>query len=49
MSFGPPNPILLLDEPTTCLDITHQIEMLGLCADLHAKKNRTLVADRSPL
>lgn len=35
--------ILLLDEPTTFLDIGHQFEMLDLCADLH-RKGRTLVA-----
>ncbi|MET7419674.1 ABC transporter ATP-binding protein [Dactylosporangium sp. NPDC005555] len=27
--------ILLLDEPTTFLDIAHQVEVLNLCADLH--------------
>jgi iron complex transport system ATP-binding protein len=36
-------PILLLDEPTTFLDIAHQIEVLDLCADLH-EQGRTLVA-----
>jgi iron complex transport system ATP-binding protein len=35
--------ILLLDEPTTFLDIAHQIEVLELCADLNAD-GRTLVA-----
>ncbi|GAA5045716.1 iron complex transport system ATP-binding protein [Thermocatellispora tengchongensis] len=35
--------ILLLDEPTTFLDICHQIEVLDLCADLH-EQGRTLVA-----
>jgi iron complex transport system ATP-binding protein len=34
--------ILLLDEPTTYLDLTHQIEVLDLCARLHAE-GRTLV------
>jgi iron complex transport system ATP-binding protein len=34
--------ILLLDEPTTFLDLTHQIEVLDLCARLHAD-GRTLV------
>ena len=38
---GPP--ILLLDEPTTFLDISHQFEMLDLCADLHEQQGRTLV------
>jgi iron complex transport system ATP-binding protein len=37
-------PILLLDEPTTFLDIAHQFEVLDLCADLHEKQGRTLVA-----
>jgi iron complex transport system ATP-binding protein len=36
-------PILLLDEPTTYLDIAHQIEVLDLCARLH-QEGRTLVA-----
>lgn len=35
--------ILLLDEPTTFLDITHQIELLELFTDLHLS-GRTLVA-----
>jgi iron complex transport system ATP-binding protein len=37
-------PLLLLDEPTTFLDIAHQIEVLDLCADLHERGDRTLVA-----
>jgi ABC-type cobalamin/Fe3+-siderophores transport system ATPase subunit len=36
--------ILLLDEPTTFLDIAHQIEILDLCADLNERRGRTLVA-----
>ncbi|MEU7576509.1 ABC transporter ATP-binding protein [Streptomyces sp. NPDC041068] len=36
--------ILLLDEPTTYLDIAHQVEVLDLCADLHARKGHTIVA-----
>jgi iron complex transport system ATP-binding protein len=36
-------PILLLDEPTTFLDVAHQLEVLDLCADLH-EEGRTLVA-----
>lgn len=35
--------ILLLDEPTTFLDITHQIELMELFTDLH-HAGRTLVA-----
>jgi iron complex transport system ATP-binding protein len=34
--------ILLLDKPTTFLDIAHQVEGLDLCADLH-DAGRTLV------
>jgi len=34
--------VLLLDEPTTYLDLAHQIEVLDLCARLHAA-GRTLV------
>jgi len=44
MALAQQTPILLLDEPTTYLDIAHQIEMLDLCADLHAEQGRTLVA-----
>lgn len=36
-------PILLLDEPTTFLDIAHQIELLNLLSDLNAQ-GRTIVA-----
>lgn len=35
--------IMLLDEPTTYLDIRHQIDLLELCARLH-RDGRTLVA-----
>ncbi|PWI42757.1 ABC transporter ATP-binding protein [Streptomyces sp. ICBB 8177] len=37
-------PLLLLDEPTTFLDIAHQVEVLDLCARLHREQERTLVA-----
>jgi iron complex transport system ATP-binding protein len=36
--------ILLLDEPTTFLDIAHQVEVLDLCADLQERQGHTLVA-----
>jgi iron-siderophore transport system ATP-binding protein len=36
--------ILLLDEPTTFLDIAHQVEVLDLCAELNENQDRTLVA-----
>lgn len=35
--------LLLLDEPTTFLDIAHQIAVLNLCSDLH-RQGRTIVA-----
>ncbi|WP_370741269.1 ABC transporter ATP-binding protein [Longirhabdus pacifica] len=34
---------ILLDEPTTYLDITHQIEILDLLFDLNEKENRTII------
>lgn len=43
MALAQETPILLLDEPTTYLDISHQIEVLDLCADLH-EAGRTMVA-----
>ena len=44
MALAQETPILLLDEPTTYLDISHQIDVLELCARLHAEHGRTLVA-----
>ena len=35
--------LLLLDEPTTFLDITYQLEVLNLCRDRHAQGGYTLV------
>jgi iron complex transport system ATP-binding protein len=35
--------ILLLDEPTTFLDLAHQFDVLDICADLH-EQGRTIVA-----
>ena len=43
MALAQDTEILLLDEPTTFLDIAHQYEMLSLCSRLHAE-GRTLVA-----
>ncbi|BFV56127.1 ABC transporter ATP-binding protein [Kitasatospora sp. CMC57] len=35
--------LLLLDEPTTFLDLRHQLEVLDLVADLHDQAGRTVV------
>ncbi|MFB9375449.1 ABC transporter ATP-binding protein [Kineococcus gynurae] len=43
MALAQETPILLLDEPTTFLDIAHQVEVLDLCAQLH-EEGRTMVA-----
>jgi ferric enterobactin transport system ATP-binding protein len=37
-------PIVLLDEPTTFLDIAHQIELLELCVRLNREQGVTMVA-----
>jgi iron complex transport system ATP-binding protein len=44
MVLAQQTPILLLDEPTTFLDLAHQVEVLDLCADLHERAGHTLVA-----
>ncbi|OLF53441.1 ABC transporter ATP-binding protein [Pseudomonas chlororaphis] len=43
MALAQETPILLLDEPTTYLDIVHQIELLELLAELN-RQGRTIVA-----
>ena len=43
MALAQDTPLLLLDEPTTFLDIAHQIDLLDLCAELHEGGGRTLV------
>jgi iron complex transport system ATP-binding protein len=43
MALAQDTPLLLLDEPTTYLDIAHQIEVLDLCAELHEDGGRTIV------
>ncbi|MFT4086875.1 MAG: ABC transporter ATP-binding protein [Gordonia sp. (in: high G+C Gram-positive bacteria)] len=43
MALAQETPILLLDEPTTYLDLGNQLEILNLCADLNAE-GTTLIA-----
>ncbi|MFT4083717.1 MAG: ABC transporter ATP-binding protein [Nocardioides sp.] len=43
MALAQQTPLLLLDEPTTFLDIAHQVDVLELCAELHEEHGRTLV------
>ena len=35
--------LMLLDEPTTFLDLAHQVEVLDLLADLNGSERRTIV------
>lgn len=44
MVLAQQTPILLLDEPTTYLDIAHQLDVLDLCVSLREDHGRTLVA-----
>lgn len=44
MTLAQETPILLLDEPTTFLDLAHQIEVMELVSDLVATRGKTVVA-----
>ncbi len=43
MTLAQETPILLLDEPTTFLDMAHQVEVLSLLDELNAREGRTIV------
>ncbi|HEV2782404.1 MAG TPA: ABC transporter ATP-binding protein [Actinophytocola sp.] len=43
MAIAQGTPILLLDEPTTFLDLAHQIDVLDLILDLNRRQGRTIV------
>ena len=43
MTLAQNTPTLLLDEPTTYLDLTHQIEILDLLYELNESEQRTIV------
>lgn len=44
MVLAQETPTILLDEPTTYLDLAHQVEMLQLCRRLNEEQDRTIVA-----
>ncbi len=43
MALAQKTPILLLDEPTTYLDVKYQIEILNLVRDINRKSNITII------
>lgn len=43
MTLAQDTPYLLLDEPTTYLDLAHQIEILELLRELNQQQNKTIV------
>jgi ferric enterobactin transport system ATP-binding protein len=44
MVLAQETPVLLLDEPTTFLDLAHQLEILDLCKHLTSDADRTVIA-----
>ncbi|MET8556512.1 ABC transporter ATP-binding protein [Streptomyces sp. NPDC004959] len=43
MAVAQGTPVLLLDEPTTYLDLAHQVDVLDLVTDLNRREGRTIV------
>ncbi|UDY37377.1 ABC transporter ATP-binding protein [Dermatobacter hominis] len=43
LALAQDTPLMLLDEPTTYLDLAHQVEVLDLLADLNEHEGRTIV------
>ncbi len=43
LALAQETPLMLLDEPTTFLDLAHQVEVLDLLADLNTEQGRTVV------
>ncbi|MDQ1128931.1 ABC transporter ATP-binding protein [Microbacterium sp. SORGH_AS_0888] len=43
MLLAQQTPVMLLDEPTTYLDVVHQLEVLELCRRLNREQGRTVV------
>ena len=43
MALAQETDVLLLDEPTTFLDVTHQVEVLDLLTDLNQSRGTTIV------
>lgn len=43
MLLAQETPVMLLDEPTTYLDVAHQLEVLELCRRLNREQGRTVV------
>jgi iron complex transport system ATP-binding protein len=43
MALAQDTDVLLLDEPTTYLDVTHQVEVLDLLVDLNRSRGTTVV------